>query len=561
MAGTIDHEFPAGITADGRDLTIPARIHEWVVTVDHKRLGLMYIGGGLVFFLVAGLQASTMRLQLAIPDAGIVSPEMFNRLLTMHGTAMVFLVGMPILTGFFNYLVPLMIGARDLAFPRLNSFGFWLWLFGSLLLYFSYIGAPGLYGAGSAPDVGWFAYAPLTERAFSRGSSTDYWIIAIFLTSVGSIATAVNLATTILCMRCEGMTLNKMPVLVWLTLVVAFLMLIALPPLSAAQAMLMLDRLLGGHFFDTQAGGSAVLWQHFFWIFGHPEVYILVMPAFAFASEIIPVFARKVIFGYHVMVAASIAIGFISLGVWAHHMFAVGMTPAGNAFFVTSTMLVGIPTGIKIFNWLGTIWGGKIRFKTPMLFSLAFLFQFLIAGLTGIILATAPFDWQLTDTYFVVAHFHYVLVGSILFMIFAAIYYWFPKATGRLLNERLGHWHFWLFLIGFHLTFDTLHFAGLRGMPRRIYTYEPGRGLEGINLLASLGVIVQAAALLIFLYNVLRSIRRGEVAGADPWDAWTLEWSTSSPPPEYNFAQTPTVRSRRPLWDLKHPDDPDWLYE
>ena len=560
MAGSIERELVLS-PADGASLPVLGKVHEWIVTVDHKRLGLMYLGGGLVFFLVAGLQASVMRLQLAVPNAGIVPPQVFNRLLTMHGTAMVFMVGMPILIGFFNYLVPLMIGARDLAFPRLNAFGFWLWFFGSLLLYFSYVGGDGLYGAGSAPDVGWFAYAPLTERAFSRGNSTDYWILSIFLTSIGSTATAINLIATAFSMRCEGMKLAKMPVLVWLAIVVSFMMLVALPPLAAAQVMLLLDRYLGAHFFDTQAGGSAVLWQHFFWIFGHPEVYILVIPAFAFASEIIPVFSRKVIFGYHVMVAASCAIAFISLGVWAHHMFAVGMTPAGNSFFAASTMLVGVPTGIKIFNWLGTIWGGKLRFKVPMLFSLAFLFQFLIAGLTGIMLGVAPFDWQLTDTYFVVAHFHYVLIGAIVFMIFAAIYYWFPKATGRMLNERLGRWHFWLFLIGFHLTFDTLHFAGLHGMPRRIYTYQAGRGLETFNLIASIGVIFQAAGIVFFLVNVLRSLRHGEIAGDDPWDAWTLEWSTSSPPPPYNFAEQPSVRSRRPLWDLKHPDDPDWKYE
>src|SRR5579863_8300923 len=372
MAGTIDDRF----TFDGRDSElapavaspIAGKVHEWITTVDHKKLGLMYIGWGLIFFLVAGLQAATIRLQLAVPNAGIVSPQVFNRLLTLHGTAMVFLVGMPILTGFFNYLVPLMIGARDLAFPRLNAFGFWLWFFGALLLYFSYIAGDGLYGAGSAPDVGWFAYAPLTERAFSRGNSTDYWILSIFLTSVGSTATAINLIATAFSMRCKGMTLNKMPVLAWLAVVVAFMMLIALPPLSAAQAMLLLDRYLGAHFFDTQAGGSAILWQHFFWIFGHPEVYILVIPVFGFASEIIPVFSRKVIFGYSVMVAASCAIGFISVSVWAHHMFAVGMTPPGNSFFALSTMLVGVPTGIKIFNWLGTIWGGKLRFRVPMLF-------------------------------------------------------------------------------------------------------------------------------------------------------------------------------------------------
>jgi cytochrome c oxidase subunit 1 len=546
---------------DTADLPILGRLHDWVVTVDHKRLGLMYIGGGLFFFAVAGLQATTMRLQLALPDNHLVPPQVFNRLMTMHGTAMVFLVGMPILTGFFNYLVPLMVGATDLAFPRLNSFGFWLWFFGALLLYFSYVGGDGLYGAGSAPDVGWFAYAPLTERPFSRGNSTDYWILSIFLTSVGSTATAINIIATAFSMRCKGMTLNKMPVLVWLAVVVAFMMLIALPPLSAAQAMLLLDRYLGAHFFDTQAGGSAILWQHFFWIFGHPEVYILVIPAFAFASEIIPVFSRKVIFGYQVVVAASIAIAFISLSVWAHHMFTVGMTPAGNAFFATSTMLVGVPTGIKIFNWMGTIWGGKIRFRVPMLFCLGFLFQFLIAGLTGIMLAVAPFDWQLSDTYFVVAHFHYVLIGAIVFMIFAAIYYWFPKATGRMLSERLGRWHFWLFLIGFHLTFDPLHFAGLRGMPRRIYTFQPGRGLEGINLVASIGAVVQGVAVLILVINIVYSLIAGEEAGPDPWDAWTLEWTTTSPPPEYNFAVEPEVRSRRPLWDLKHPEDPDWQYE
>jgi cytochrome c oxidase subunit I len=559
--GNIEQGLP--LSPEPADLTLPllGKLHEWVITVDHKRLGLMYIGGGLTFFLIAGLQAATIRLQLAIPDAGIVPPQTFNRLLTVHGTAMVFLVGMPILTGFLNYLVPLMIGARDLAFPRLNAFGFWLWLFGSLLLYFSYIGSEGLYGAGSAPDVGWFAYAPLTERAFSPGNATDYWILSILLTSVGSTATAVNIIATAFCMRCEGMTLRKMPVLVWLAIVTSFLMLVALPPLSAAQVMLLLDRFLGAHFFDTQAGGSAILWQHFFWIFGHPEVYILVMPAFAFASEIIPVFSRKVIFGYDVMVAASIAIGFISLSVWAHHMFAVGMTPSGNAFFAASTMLVGVPTGIKIFNWLATMWGGKIRLRVPMLFAIAFLFQFLIAGLTGILLSVAPFDWQLTETYFVVAHFHYVLIGAIVFMIFAAIYYWFPKATGRMLNERLGQWHFWLFLIGFHVTFDTMHFAGLRGMPRRIYTYQPGRGLETLNLIESIGVIFQAAGVLMLLINVVRSLRSGALAGDDPWDAWTLEWSTSSPPPEYNFATPPIVRSRRPLWDLKHPDDPDWRYE
>jgi cytochrome c oxidase subunit 1 len=339
------------------------------------------------------------------------------------------------------------------------------------------------------------------------------------------------------------------------------LLLVTITPLTAAQIMLVIDRYLGGRFFDTQAGGSAMLWFHFFWIFGHPEVYVLVFPAFAIASEVIPVFSRKAIFGYPAMVAASVGIGFVSLGVWAHHMFTVGMTSAGNAFFVLSTMLVGIPTGIKIFNWLATMWGGKIRFRTPMLFCTAFLFQFLAAGLTGIMLAVAPWNWQLHNSYFVIAHFHYILVGAIVFNTFAGIYYWLPKATGRMMSEKLGKWHFWLFLIGFHITFDTMHFVGFEGMPRWIYTYPADRGWNHLNLVISIGGIIQAVAVLIFAYNLISSLFRGEIAGNDPWDAWTLEWSASSPPPDYNFATDPVVHSRRPLWDLKHPEDPDWKYE
>ncbi len=537
------------------------RLHGLVVTVDHKKLGLMYIGTALVFLVVAGLMASAIRLQLALPNNELIGPDVFNRLFTMHGTAMVFLVGMPILAGLGNYLVPLMIGTRDMAFPRLNAFGYWMFLFGGLLLYFSYLGAPGLSGHGSAPDVGWFAYAPLTGRAFSRGHSTDYWILSLLLTSVGSTVSAVNVISTAFTMRCRGMTLMRMPLFVWMMIVTNFMILLALPALSAAQIMLLIDRYLGGSFFNTQAGGSAVLWQHFFWIFGHPEVYILIIPGFACLSEIIPVFSRKPIFGYPVMVGATTMIAIISLGVWAHHMFTVGMTSVGNTFFAISTMLVSVPTGIKIFNWLGTMYGGKIRLELPMIFCLGFLFQFLTAGLTGIMLAVAPFDWQLSDSYFVVAHFHYVLIGGLLFAIFASFYYWYPKAFGRLLNRRLGLWHFWLFAIGFHLTFDTMHIPGLLGMPRRIYTYDAGRGWETLNLITSIGALVQAVGLLCLVVNLLWSRKKGEVAGDDPWDAWTLEWSTTSPPPEYNFENAPVVRSRRPLWDLKHPEDPDWKYE
>jgi cytochrome c oxidase subunit I len=536
-------------------------VHSWVVTVDHKKLGILYIGYALIFLVIAGVEALLIRIQLAIPHNTFVSPQSFNRLFTMHGTTMVFLVGMPILFGFGNYLVPLMIGARDMAFPRLNAFSFWISAFAGLLLYYSFIGGVGLSGAGSAPDVAWFAYAPLTERAFSPGHSVDYWAVALLASGIGSIGTAINIIATVLCMRCKGMTLWRMPLLPWLYATMSFLVLVTISPLTAAQAMLMIDRYLGGHFFDTQAGGSAILWAHFFWIFGHPEVYVLVLPAFAFANEIIPVFSRKAIFGYSAMVAASVGIGFISLGVWAHHMFTIGMTSFGNAFFTLSTMLVSIPTGIKTFNWLATIWGGKIRFETPMLFSIAFLFQWVIAGLTGIMLSVSAWNWQLHNSYFVVAHFHYVLVGAIVFMIFAALYYWYPKMTGRMLDDRLGKWHFWLMVIGFHITFDVMHVPGLLGMPRQIYTYEPDRGWAALNMIVSVGGFIQGIAVLIFVYNMVHSYFRGETAGADPWDAWTLEWSTPSPPPVYNFAIDPEVASRRPLWDLKHPEDPDSAVE
>ncbi len=536
-------------------------LHGWVTTVDHKRLGILYILYALVFLVIGGIEATIMRIQLIVPHNHFVSPQVFNRMFTMHGTTMIFFVAMPILFGFANYLIPLMIGARDMAFPRLNAWSFWLTAFGGLLLYFSFIGGNGLYGAGNAPDVGWFAYAPLTATAFSVGHSTDFWTLGLLVSGFGSIGTAVNILATVICLRCPGMTLGKMPLLAWLNLVMAVMVLLAVSPLTAAQMMLSLDRFLGAHFFDTQAGGSAVLWMHFFWIFGHPEVYVLVIPAFAFASEIIPVFSRKPIFGYPVMVGATICIGFVGFSVWAHHMFTVGMNSYANTFFTITTMVIAVPTGIKIFNWIATIWGGKIILKTPMLFCIAFLFQFLIAGLTGIMLSAAPFNWQLGNSYFVVAHFHYVIVGGILFTLFGAFYYWFPKMSGKMYNETLGKWHFWLFFIGFHLTFDFMHVPGLLGMPRRIYTYEPGLGWDIWNLICTIGVFFQIAGTAVFVGNLLWSYFKGKIAGNDPWDAWTLEWSTSSPPVEYNFARIPIVRSRRPLWDIKHPEDPDWKYE
>ena len=550
------------LTAAGApSLPLSDLLYSWVTTVDHKRLGILYILYAIFFLVIGGIEATIMRIQLIVPHNHFVSPQTFNRMFTMHGTTMIFFVAMPVLFGFGNYLIPLMIGARDMAFPRLNAWSFWLTAFGGLLLYFSFVGGNGLYGAGSAPDVGWFAYAPLTARTFSIGHSTDFWTFSLLVSGFGSIGAAVNFVATIVCLRCPGMSFLKMPLLVWLNLVMGAMVLLVISPLTAAQVMLSLDRFLGAHFFDTQAGGSAVLWMHFFWFFGHPEVYVLVIPAFAFISEIVPVFSRKPIFGYPVMVAATVGIGFVSFGVWAHHMFTIGMNSYANSFFVITTMVVGVPTGIKIFNWLGTMWGGKLQFKTPMLFCIGFLFQFLIAGLTGIMLGAAPFDWQLGNSYFVVAHFHYVIVGGILFALFGAFYYWFPKMSGHLYNERLGKLHFWLFLLGFHLTFDFMHIPGILGMPRRIYTYEPGRGWDIWNFIVTVGVFFQAVGILIFVGNLLYSMFKGKLAGNDPWDAWTLEWSTSSPPPEYNFARIPVVRSRRPLWDLKHPEDPDWKYE
>jgi cytochrome c oxidase subunit I len=548
----------AQVTADR---TWVQTLHEWVTTVDHKRLGILYLLFALLFLAVAGSEAMIMRIQLMYPHNHFISPQVFNRMFTMHGTTMVFFMGIPMIFGLANYLVPLMIGARDMAFPRLNAFSFWLTALGGFLLYFSFLGGSGLYGAGNAPDVGWWAYAPLTARAFSPGHSSDYWTIALLVAGFGTIGTAINIIATILSMRCPGMTLNRMPLFAWLNLVMCGMVLITITPLSAAQIMLLVDRYLGGHFFDTQAGGSAALWMHFFWIFGHPEVYILIIPAFAVMSEVIPVFSRKPIFGYPVMVGATIAIGFISMSVWAHHMFSIGMSSMANTFFVLTTMAIAVPTGIKIFNWLATMWGGKIQFTTPMLFCIAFLFQFLIAGLTGIMLGSAAWNWQLTGSYFVVAHFHYTLTGSLMFGVFAGFYYWYPKITGRMLNDTFGKVHFWLFVIGFHLCFDLMHIPGVLGMPRRIYTYEPGRGWDTLNLLVSIGAFIQGIATLSFVANLIISYFRGRKAGNDPWDAWTLEWSVSSPPPAYNFASIPTVASRRPLWDLKHPEDPDSRYE
>ena len=529
-------------------------LHAWTTTVDHKRIGIMYVLMAVVFLVVAGVEALLMRWQLFLPHNTVLGPDTYNQLFTMHGTTMVFMVGMPILIGMGNYLVPLMIGARDMAFPRLNAFGFWVTLLGGVLVYLSFI-------TGGAPSVGWFAYAPLTEHTFARSAATDFWAIGLIVSGMGTIAAGVNFVATILGMRAPGMTMRKMPFFVWTMLWTAFQILLALPPLTAALIMLMFDRTLGARFFDVSNGGSAYLWQHLFWFFGHPEVYILILPVFGMISEVVPVFARKVLFGYEYMAAATMAIAFIAFGVWAHHMYCVGMNRSADLYFVAASLLISIPTGIKFFNWLATMFGGRIAFASPMLFAFGFLSMFVIGGLSGIMLAAAPFDFQLSDSYFVVGHFHWTLIGGTLFGTFAGIYYWYPKMTGRMLSERLARWHFWLLFVGFMITFGPMHVSGMLGMPRRIYTYSAESGWTIWNQLTTIGALVQTPSYAIFVYNLVASYFKGKPAGDNPWDAWTLEWSTTSPPPPYNFETPPTVHSRRPLWDLKHPDDPDWLYE
>jgi cytochrome c oxidase subunit I len=531
-----------------------AVLHEWVTTVDHKKIGIMYVLMAVVFLVIAGCEALFIRLQLLRPHNDFLGPDTFNQMFTMHGTTMVFFVGMPILIGIGNYVVPLQIGARDMAFPRINALGFWVTLLGGLLTYFSF-------ATGGAPAIGWFAYAPLTERTFARSPATDFWALGLLVSGIGTITAAVNFIATIMAMHAPGMSLRKVPFFVWTMLWTSLLILFAMPVLTAGLAMVLLDRTLGAHFFDVQNGGSALLWQHVFWFFGHPEVYILILPVFGMVSEIIPVFSRKVLFGYEFMAAATMAITFISLGVWAHHMFSVGMSRTQDLFFVVSTLLVSIPTGIKFFNWLATMYGGRISLASPMLFCVGFLSMFLIGGLTGIMLAAAPFNFQLTDSYFVIGHFHFVLIGGTLFGVFAGIHYWYPKVTGRMLSERLARWQFALLFIGFVLTFGPMHISGMLGMPRRIYTYEADRGWEFWNQLTTIGAIIQVPSFAIFVYNIFASLWNGRPAGDDPWDAWTLEWATTSPPPGYNFEVIPVVQSRRPLWDQKHPDDPDGQYE
>ncbi len=524
----------------------------WASRTDHKHVGLMYILSALLFFLAGGMEAMALRAQLALPNLKLLTPQLYNQVFTMHGTTMIFLVVMPVLTGFGLYMAPLMIGASDLAFPRLAAFSFWLQVCGGVLLYVSF-------ATGAAPDAGWFSYAPLTERAFSPGPGLDYWAVALLLLAASAVASAIDLVVTIATLRTPGMTMRRLPLFVWMTLVTSLMIVFSQPVLAASLVMLLSDRLLHAAFFDPTRGGAPLLWQHYFWIFGHPEVYIMILPAFGMISEVIPVFSRKPIFGYPLVAASSVAIALLSYGVWAHHMFAVALGPTFLSVFAASSMLIAVPTGVKIFNWTATMWGGSIRLTTSMLFAVAFLLEFTIGGLSGVAFAAIPVDWQLTDSYFVVAHIHYVLFGGTIFALFAGVYYWFPKMTGHMLDETIGRLHFWLVVIGFNATFFVQHFLGLLGMPRRVYTYPDLPGLGALNLTSTLGAGILTLGVLAFCVNVLASLSFGRSAGDNPWNAWTLEWAAASPPARENFERIPQVRSRRPLWDLNHPESPDWL--
>jgi len=516
---------------------------EWLTTTDHKKIGIMYLFATFIFFILGGVEALIIRLQLAVPDGTLVTPETYNGLVSMHGTTMVFLFVVPVLAGFGNYFVPLMIGARDMAFPRLNALSFWLLAFGGIAFYVSLFFEP--------PQAGWTSYAPLSDDAYLPSGGVDAWIFLIHLTGLSSILGAINFVATIHNMRAKGMGWGRMPLFVWTILGYSYLLVAALPAVAAAVTMLLTDRHFGTDFFDPTGGGDPMLWQHLFWFFGHPEVYIMVLPAFGIISEVLPVFARKPIFGYKAIAASTMAIVFLSMLVWAHHMFTTPTATVVLVFFMLSSLLIAVPTGIKIFNWIATLWKGAIVMKTPLYFAVALPALFVIGGISGVILAVFPVDWQLHDTYFIVAHIHYVLFGGSVFGIFAGLYYWFPKMSGRMLSEGLGKLSFWVMFVGFNLTFLVQHSAGLSGMPRRIYDYPEGAGWWGYNLASTIGSFLLGIGVLITVINVLRSIKHGQKAGNDPWKGNTLEWFTTSPPPENNFDVVPRVRSVEPMKDIR----------
>ena len=520
-------------------------IMDWLTTVDHKKIGILYMLAGGIFFLVGGLEAILIRLQLMYPQSEVVSAQTYNELITMHGTTMIFLAAMPMLFGFMNAVIPLQIGARDVAYPFVNALGFWTFFFGGLLLNISFF-------VGTVPDAGWTMYAPLSGTTHTEHFGTDYYVIGLQIAGIGTLIGGINFLVTIINMRAPGMTFMRMPMFTWATFITSALILFAFPALTVGLAALMFDRLFNGNFFDPSAGGNVVLWEHIFWIFGHPEVYILILPAFGIISEVVSTFSRKRLFGYSSMVFATILIGFLGFMVWAHHMFTTGLGPIANALFSVATMLIAVPTGIKIFNWLFTLWGGSIKFTVANLFAIGFIPTFVMGGVTGVMLSVAPADYQYHDSYFVVAHFHYVIVGGLIMGIFAGLHYWWPKMFGRMLSEKLGLWTFWTFYIGFHLTFFVQHFLGLLGMPRRIWQYLDGMGLNELNFISTIGALLMGVGTILLVINIIITNSKPKTASNDPWeDGRTLEWTIPSPAPEYNFAQTPLVRAYDAWWEEK----------
>jgi cytochrome c oxidase subunit I+III len=536
------HLSPEELALLDRTWESPPGFIGWFSHVNHRSVGRRFIVTAFIFFLIAGLQALVIRLQLAVPENQLVDPDTYRQLFTMHGTTMMFFFAVPIMEGFAMFLVPLMIGTRDMAFPRLNAFGYYVYLIAGIVLHAAFF-------LGMAPDAGWFNYPPLSGKAFEPGIRIDFWATMITFIEVSALVAAVEMVVTIFKQRAVGMTLNRMPLFVWAVLVMSFMIIFAMPPLMIGSVMLALDRTVGAQFFVPAMGGDAILWQHIFWFFGHPEVYIIFIPALGFVSSIIVAFTRRPIFGYTALVLALVATGFVGFGLWVHHMFATGLPQLGMNFFTAASMMIAIPSGVQIFCWIATLWDGRLVFKTPLLFVLGFLVIFVAGGLTGVMIASVPFDLQVHDTFFIVAHFHYVLIGGSVFPLFGAFYYWFPKIFGRMLNERLGKWNFWTMAVGFNLTFFPMHQLGLEGMPRRVHTYMDGLGWNDLNLLATVGAAVLFLSVALFLVNVAMALMSREPAPANPWNADTLEWETSSPPPNYNFAVLPTVRSLYPLWE------------
>jgi cytochrome c oxidase subunit I+III len=520
----------------------PPGLVGWLAAVNHKAIGKRFIVTAFGFFVAGGILAALMRLQLATPESKLIGPDLYNQLFTMHGTTMMFLFAVPVMQAMSVYLVPLMIGSRSVAFPRMNAYAYWVFLFGGLMLYVAFL-------LNIGPDAGWFAYVPLAGPDYSPGKRMDFWAQMITFTELSGLLEAVILITTVFKLRAPGMTLNRIPLFVWGMLVTAFMVMFAMPSVMLASTALILDRLVGTHFYNPGEGGDALLWQHLFWFFGHPEVYFIFLPALGFMSSIIPTFARRPIYGYTAMVLALIATAFLAFGLWVHHMFATNVPELGKSFFTAASMMIAIPSAVQIFCWIATLWTGKLNFKTPLLFVLAFFFILVLGGMTGLMLASVPLDLQVHDTYFVVAHLHYVLIGGAVFPLFGAIYYWYPKITGRLMSERLGRWNFWLFFIGFNVAFFPMHWLGLHGMPRRVYTYSAEMGWGTMNAIVSLGALVIAISVLLFIVNVWISRRHGAVAGPNPWGAGTLEWSIPSPPPAANFDAIPIVHGRDPLWE------------